>query len=68
MDFRLVKESFKGKEDVWNTDFKKPRIEQDLTLMFAAKHRGSVRLAMGLFYTNEEWETIRRKVLSTPLP
>lgn len=68
MDFRLVKEQFKGKEDIWDTDFKEPRIERNLTLKFATKHRGSVRLAMGLFYTDEEWERIRKKVLGTPLP
>ena len=68
MDFRTVKEQFKGKEDIWDTDFKEPRIDRELTLAFAAKHRGSIRLAMGLFYTNEEWEAIRKKVLGTPLP
>jgi len=68
MDFRLVEEQFKGREDIWDTDFKEPRIDRSLTLAFAAKHRGSIRLAMGLFYTNEEWEAIRKKVLGTPLP
>jgi len=68
MDFRLVKEQFKGKEDIWDTDFKEPRIDRDLTLAFATKHRGSVRLSMGLFYTDEEWKAIRKKVLGTPLP
>lgn len=64
-----MKEQFKGKkEDIWDTDFKEPRFDRDLTLAFATKHRGSVRLAMGLFYTNEEWEAIRKKVLGASLP
>lgn len=68
MDFKLVKEQIKGKEDIWDTDFKKPRINRDLTLEFAHKHRGSVRISMGLFLSDEEWEEVRRKVSETPLP
>ena len=68
MDFSSVKEQFKSKEDIWDTDFKEPRIDRNLTLKFANKHRGSVRLAMGLFYTDKEWGEIRKKVLGTPLP
>lgn len=68
MDFTSVKEQFKGKKNIWDADFKEPRIDRELTLAFAAKHRGSIRLAMGLFYTDEEWERIRKKVLGTPLP
>ena len=68
MTVESVKEKFKVKGDIWDIDFKEPRIDRNLTLAFAAKHRGSIRLSMGLFYTDEEWETIRKKVLRTPLP
>jgi len=68
MELESVKEKFGAKGDIWNTDFKEPRIDRNLTLEFSAKHRGSVRLAMGLFYTDKEWEAIRKKVLGTPLP
>ncbi len=68
MATKSVKEKFKVKEDIWDTDFKEPKIDRDLTIAFSSKHRGSVRLAMGLFYTDEEWKAMRKRVLRTPLP
>lgn len=68
MDLELLKERFLGKKDIWDIGFRDAEFDRELTVAFGSKHRGSVRLAMGLFYTNEEWEEIRRRVLQTPLP
>jgi len=68
MELELIKERFLGKKDIWDIDFKEPKFDRDLTLAFSSKHRGSVRLAMGLFYTDDEWKKIREKVLRTSLP
>ena len=68
MKLESVKEKLLGKTDIWDIDFKQPMFDRDLTMMFSSKHRGSVRLSMGLFYTKEEWDRVREKVLNTPLP
>lgn len=54
--------------DIWDTDFEEPGLDRKLTEKFAIKHRGSVRISKGLFYTKEEWEERRSKVLNKPLP
>jgi hypothetical protein len=38
------------------------------TLKEASRFRGSVRLVTGTFWTDEEYQSERTKVLSTPLP
>ncbi len=54
--------------DIWDADFGEPKVDRKLTEKFALKHRGSVRVSMGLFYTKEEWEDRKKEVLSKPLP
>jgi hypothetical protein len=68
MSLESIKEAFVGKRDIWDVEFKPPVIDRNLTMHFGSKHRGSIRLSMGLFYTGEEWDTIRERVLETPLP
>lgn len=34
----------------------------------SARYRGSVRFSLGLFWTDDEYEKYRKKVLNTPLP
>ena len=63
-----IKENFLGQKNIWDINYKEPRFDRDLTMEFTSKHRGSVRFAMGLFHTDEEWERIRKESLSTPLP
>ena len=38
------------------------------TKKYAAKYRGSVRISLGRFVTDEEYENHRKKSLSRPLP
>jgi hypothetical protein len=48
-----------------------PAITEDIrrhTIEHSARFRGSVRLSTGAFWTDEEYEREREKVLSTPLP
>ncbi len=68
MELKSIKEKFLNKEDIWDIDFKEPKFDRDLTSKFSSKHRGSVRLSMGLFYTDEEWAQKRKEVLNRPLP
>ena len=68
MKLELITKELCGMDDVWDVDFREPRYDRDVTLKYDFKHRGSVRIAMGLFYTPEEWEKFRTKVLETPLP
>lgn len=41
---------------------------KDEIIKNAQRYGGSVRMQMGLFYTNEEYEKYREKVLSKLLP
>jgi len=38
------------------------------TIKESHRFRGSVRIACGKFYTDEEFESRRKRILSTPLP
>ncbi|ODS36388.1 hypothetical protein BEH94_12070 [Candidatus Altiarchaeales archaeon WOR_SM1_SCG] len=61
----------KTEEEVWDTDFSDLKIDEharELTKCLANRFRGGVRISTGRFYTEEEWENKRNKVLSTPLP
>jgi len=53
---------------VWDIKYKEPKIDRGLTYRFAVRHRGSVRISQGLFYTNEEWERKKEAVLAKGLP
>ena len=68
MKLERIKKELCGMDEVWDVDFKEPRFRRDVTMKFNSKHRGGVRVAMGLFYTPEEWKEKRKKVLETPLP
>jgi hypothetical protein len=48
-----------------------PRITEEVrqqTIAQSARFRGSVRLSMGAFWTDDEYERARAEVLSKPLP
>ncbi len=68
MKLALLKEKFLGKQDIWDIDYSEPKFDYVLTTLSGSKLRGSIRLSMDLFYTNEEWEQISQKILQTPMP
>jgi hypothetical protein len=41
---------------------------REITRREADRFRGSVRLSLGKFWTDKEYEEYRKKVLNTPLP
>ena len=43
-------------------------VDRDLIQEFSARHRGSVRISMGLFCTKNEFEKEKNEVLSHPIP
>lgn len=65
---RGKKLGFIKEKDIWDIDFNEPKVDRDLTKKFAHKHRGSVRISSGRFYTKEEFKTKKEKVLKKPLP
>lgn len=56
------------KRDVIDEDLGDAKLDKRLTLKFAGKHRGSVRLSTGRYYTREEWQKRRKKLLRIKLP
>ena len=54
--------------DVLDDEPNEPKFDRDLACKYAGKHRGSVRLSMGKFYTKEEWEKKRETLLKLSLP
>lgn len=61
-----AKERFLNKKDIWDIDFRDPKFVRDPALL--AKYRGSVRLSAGLFYTTDEWQCERERILKQRLP
>lgn len=68
MDIYELKGLFIEDQDVIDIEPKEPKIDRALTSKFSSKHRGSVRLSLGLFYTKEEWEQRRKELVAKPLP
>jgi len=56
------------KEDVTDKDLGDAEIDRELTDKFAGKHRGSVRISTGRFYTRAEWAERRKKLVRVKLP
>lgn len=63
-----IKGLFIDNENILDIDYKEPKLDKKLTIIFAMKNRGSVRLSQGLFYTKDEWENRRKELLSKSLP
>ena len=60
----------KTEEEVWDTDFSDLKIDENtkkITKRLANRFRGGVRISTGMFYTDEEWEKKREKIINTPL-
>ncbi|MBU0568213.1 hypothetical protein KKC52_09235 [bacterium] len=56
------------KEEVWDRNYPRVKIDRELTLKYANRHRGSIRISTGLFYTKEEFEKQKRDLLRKKLP
>ncbi|MFP3975537.1 MAG: hypothetical protein ACLFVK_04870 [Dehalococcoidia bacterium] len=54
--------------DVIDEDFGEGKLGKELAEKFAGKHRGSVRISTGRYYSREEWEKRRKKLLRLKLP
>jgi len=54
--------------DIWDLEFGELEIDRDLIQEFASRHRGSVRISMGLFCTKKEFEKEKKEVLSRSIP
>ncbi len=59
---------FLKQKNVLDIEPSEPKLDKQLTIRFATKNRGSVRLSQGLFYTKEEWEKRREELRNKPLP
>ena len=56
------------KRDVTDEDLGEAKLDKEMTSKFAMKHRGSVRLSTGRYYTKEEWRDRRESLLKVKLP
>ncbi len=56
------------KVDVWDIDFGDVVVDREKTKKFSYRYRGSVRMALGLFFSNDEYNHWRERVLSVKLP
>jgi len=56
MRLESAKSKLLGKSDIWDIDLPEPRIDQPLTIKFAHKHRGSVRISIGRFLGTDEYK------------
>jgi hypothetical protein len=54
--------------DVTDEDLGEAKLDKELTEKFAGKHRGSVRISTGRFYTREEWAKRRKELIKVRLP
>jgi hypothetical protein len=64
-------ERLKGKfirEDVGDLEPSEPKLDRNLTIKFSGRHRGSIRLSQGRYYTKEEWTKRRNKLQHLSLP
>lgn len=54
--------------DIWEAEFGELKIDREKVRKMSNSHRGSVRISSERYYTNEEYEARRQRVLSKPLP
>lgn len=54
--------------DIVEADFGSMRIDREQVRKFSLRHRGSVRLSSGKYYTEEEFEDRKKKIFKEPLP
>ncbi len=56
------------KEDVWDKSFGDIIVDREKTKKFSYRYRGSMRMSMGLFFSNDEYNHWSDKVLSEKMP
>ena len=54
--------------NIVEADFGPMRINREQVKKFSLRHRGSVRLSSGKYYTEEEFEVRKKKIFKEPLP
>ncbi|MCD4815157.1 MAG: hypothetical protein K8R06_02010 [Methanosarcinales archaeon] len=54
--------------DIVEADFGPMRIDREQVRKFSLRHRGSVRLSSGKYYTEGEFEDRKKKIFKEPLP
>ncbi|MCX9015113.1 MAG: hypothetical protein OIN89_10065 [Candidatus Methanoperedens sp.] len=54
--------------DIVEADFGPMRINRTQVQKFSIRHRGSVRLSSGRYYTEDEFEDRKKKNFKEPLP
>jgi hypothetical protein len=55
--------------DIWDKDLPDLKINRESLVKNSRRYRiGSVRLALGRVCTQEEFDTVKEKILSKPLP
>lgn len=56
------------KLDIWDKDYGEIVVDKEKTRRFSYRYRGSMRMSMGLFFSNNEYNLWRDKVISVKLP
>jgi hypothetical protein len=56
------------KEDVGERELSEPKLDKQLTIKYSNRHRGSIRLSQGRYYTASEWEKRRKYLRNLPMP
>ncbi len=55
-------------DDIWDKDFGDIVVDRTKVKDFSGKYRGSIRMGLGLFFSNGEYENWRKEELKKPLP
>ena len=59
----------KSDENIWNKDLKEIPVNKEATNIYFKKYRtGSVRLALGMICTKEQFEATKKEVLNYKFP
>jgi hypothetical protein len=56
------------KEDVRDKEPDDPKLDRNLTIKYSGRHRGSIRLSQGRYYTKEEWAERRKRLQNLSMP
>lgn len=68
MPIENLKGLFSGGKDVTDVEPSEPNLDKKLTLKYAERHRGSIRLSLAKYYTKKEWDEKRKKLKGLSLP
>jgi hypothetical protein len=68
MGIQVLRGRFLDGKDVSDTELNEPKLDRRLTAKYVSRHRGSIRLSSGRYYTSKEWETKRKGLVKLALP